>query len=73
MSVVSDWVLSVVSGCVWSQQLVGTECLSVFQWNELLRFQEADLVFAGSAAQLGRRTQVGTVWAPSLQGKHTGE
>lgn len=32
------------AGHVWSQQLVGTECLSVCQWNQLLRFQEADVV-----------------------------
>ncbi len=46
LSVVSGW----VAGHVWSQQLVGTECLSVCQWNQLLRFQEADVVFLGSGA-----------------------
>lgn len=48
LSVALRWVF--FAGHVWSQQLVGTECLSVCQWNRLLRFQEADVVFLGSRA-----------------------
>lgn len=58
-------------GHIWSQQLVGTECLSVFLWNQLLRFQEADVVFLGSRAKRGCSTQAGTVRAPTQHRKHT--
>lgn len=72
----SDIVLSVCGagvgrGCVWSQQPMGTECLGVIQWNELLRFQEADVVFVGSMVQLGCGTHVGAAWARSLCRENT--
>ncbi|XP_039461392.1 upstream-binding protein 1 isoform X4 [Oreochromis aureus] len=49
---------------------MGTECLGVIQWNELLRFQEADVVFVGSMVQLGCGTRVGTAWARSAEKTH---
>lgn len=36
-------VLSVVLGWAAGQQLVGTECLGVFDWSQVLRFQEVDV------------------------------
>lgn len=50
-----------VAGHVWSQQLVGTECLSVFHWSQVLRFQEADVVFLGSRGLTGPGIQTGIV------------
>lgn len=39
--------------------MFGTECQSVSQWSQVLRFQEVEVVFLSSRAQRGRDTQIG--------------